>query len=157
VRLFSDAIFFIALLAVALPVRAMPPFSYESALKWSDETVKSAIPEAQRIYVLGPEKITETYQLDAKPAKHDVEVRRAVAMKLGLTLGQALTQFSFDRSKPIQISLYRQGPSDGANASTPYFTMKGRLPSSSTVGLKPRDVILISYVPPPGEKPQPNL
>lgn len=126
---------------------AKPPLSYESALRWSDETVKSEIPSDLRIYILGPEKVTETYQLDNKPATHDVEVRRAIQVTVGLTLGHALKNMSMENSKDFNVAVYRKLDSSTLNTSTPLYCAEGKQAMSSTLLLQARDVISLNYPP----------
>lgn len=53
-----------------------PPFNYSSAMKYADDTVVTKVPKNQRIYLFGPEKITESYMLNGKPTERIVEMRR---------------------------------------------------------------------------------
>ncbi len=53
-----------------------PPFNYPSAVSYADETVTTKVPKNERIYLFGPEEITETYTLNGVPTKRIVPMRR---------------------------------------------------------------------------------
>ena len=129
----------------------MPPFSYDSAVRWSDETVTSDIPRADRVYILGPEKVTETYTLDGLPSRHDVEVRRAIPFKHGLTLAEVFRHLRLDASRHLAVSVYR---ARAKSVSTPVFYGEAGQKSITTFVMEPRDVVWLFYFD-PNAKPTP--
>ncbi len=147
----TNRLFLLVILFVPLSALAIPPFVYESALKWSDETVKSPIPAGERIYFLGPEKISEPYLVnDNQPATHIVEVRRTLAANGSLTLGSALKDPNFDHSKQFHVAVYCKTDLNTLNASVPYFRAEEKEAMAANLPLHPRDVVWIVYDPPPG-------
>src|ERR1700683_577836 len=100
------------LAGITLPVSGMPLFNYKAASNWADETVKTDIPKADRIYIFGPEKVTETYLLDNKPTQHDVEVRRVVQWSASCTLESALEMIPLKKTKKFWVRIYRETTED---------------------------------------------
>lgn len=97
----------VALLLLTNFALAAPPLNPDAAIAWADETVTTAIPKEERLYVLGPETRTEPYLLDGKPASHVVTVRRIVSAKKVRSLGDlGLTRFG---KIPFTVQVYRAG------------------------------------------------
>jgi hypothetical protein len=131
---------FPAALALLAPLSSIagPPFNYTSATNWTDETTKSDVPKAQRVYVFGPEKITETYVLNDKPAKRDVAVRRILRHQDKVTLGALLANLP-EAPGDWRVTVHRRG--DGATATLNVAYVDG---VKSKFALEPLDAIEIS-------------
>jgi hypothetical protein len=129
----------------------MPPFSYDSALRWADGTVKSDIPKQERVYILGPEKVGEIYTLDGWPRLHDVEVGRAVAFAPGLNLAEVLRRIPLDSSQHLTMSVYR---ASAKSLSDLVFRADVGDKSIATFTIEPRDVVWLIYFDPKA-KPKP--
>lgn len=123
---------------------ARPTFQYRSALKWCDETVRTDIPLDERVYILGPDKVTETYLSDGKPTQHDEEVRRVIRAQAYRTLGSLLKWVvSLEPGRAFTVSVYRAGTENSA----PVFQEVVKDPATIAFHLQPRDVIQIEYLP----------
>jgi hypothetical protein len=129
---------FTLMLLVPFSLNAAPLFNYASATAWADETTKSEVPKAKRIYVFGPEKVTESYVLDNKPAKHDVDVRRIVQHQGHATLGTLLTNLPKVPEDWV-VTVHRRG--DGARATLKVLYGEG---VKSKFELEPLDAIEIN-------------
>jgi hypothetical protein len=127
-----------------LALIAGPPFSYESAVKWADDSTKTDVPKAQRIYVFGPQNTTETYFLNNKPAKHDVSVRRIRPYRDSMTLGPFLRDLHDDVSSEFVVFVYRS-----ANPIEPVLRLTYAAALESRFSIHPSDVINIT-IPPRG-------
>jgi hypothetical protein len=154
----------LCLISAATPAWPITPFSYQSATSWCDQTVKTDIPKAQRVDILGPDKSNETYLLNNKPAIHQVEFRRIVRYKQNLTIETILEQVKLDKRKYVSLELYRAG----TQFKGPLISMGfedglegfGLIPDGSVptdFPLSARDVVLIKYVPPPSQGHTPPL
>ena len=137
----------------AVPAMAMPPFSYDSAARWADETVTSDIPKAERVYILGPDKVTETYTLDGLPARHDEEVRHAVLFRSGLTVAQVLRNIRIDPKRHYFVNVYRAG---AVQSPPPCFQAEAGNAKLGKFVLQRRDIVEVVYYD-PNEKARPVI
>jgi hypothetical protein len=121
--------------AIAL---AGPSFQYDSARTWTEETVKTDIPKSKRIYLLGPELVTETYSLNGKATKHDVEMRRILSVDSATTVQNIWKQFQLDLKGTWILSVYR-----ASHQIEPVYTTSKKEVFNSTFPLMARDVIWV--------------
>lgn len=104
----------ITLSIVVFPLESMakPPFNYSSAIVAAEETVKSDVPKSKRIYLFGPELLTETYMLNGQPSKHDVEMQRILSHDSCPTIASIQKFFPSDTLKEKWLlSIYRRDKS----------------------------------------------
>ena len=132
---------FIAVLVflTSLSSFAGPPFNYHSAVAWADESTKTDIPKAQRVYVFGPQKIAETYTLNDKPAKHDVPIRRIRPHRDPMPLGTLLRSLRDDVSSEFVVLVYRR-----ANPIEPVLRLPYLKALESTFSIQSSDLIDIT-------------
>ncbi len=122
-----------------LALIAGPPFSYDSAVTWADDSTKTDVSKAQRIYVFGPQKTTETYSLNNKPAKHDVSIRRILRYRDSMTLGPLLRSLHDDVSSDFVVFVYRH-----PTPNRPVLRLTYAQALESRFSIQPLDVIDIT-------------
>jgi hypothetical protein len=135
---------FIAALVLVAPLSSIagPPFNYSSAVAWADDTVKTSVPKARRIYLFGPKKVTETYLSNNKPATHDVSVRRILGFEDGIVLG-TLLRGQGDTPGDYTVIIHRREE----NAMKPALTLPYAEALKSKFDLRPLDAIEIKTPP----------
>jgi len=126
------------LLLTASASWAKPPFNYPSAVSYADETIATKVPKSHRIYLFGPEKITETYSLNGAPAKREVEMRRIYSHPEIKTISDLWKGMALDLKGKWILFIYRS-----EKPIEPVFTAEGHDVFRSDYPLVPGDVVLI--------------
>jgi len=126
---------------------ARPTFSYDSAISWADETVKTDIPKTKRIYMFGPEFISETYLLNNTPTNHDVDVRHIFSCDSVKTVRDLWNNFSYEIKGTFILRIYQNR---GSKSFEPIFTISGKEIFTCDYKLKPGDAIEVEPVRPDG-------
>jgi hypothetical protein len=138
------------IVGIAFPLQARPPFEYDSALDWADQTVDTQIPKSNRIYVLGPEKVTEIYMSNGLPASHQVETRKAFPYTPSTTLESIIRPETLKNGEKLWLAVYRAGK----DPIVPFISlMVSDTTSLEAFQMQPRDIVVLSFPPPSDEKP----
>ena len=131
---------------------ASPPINYQSATSHADSTVDTTIPKKDRIYLLGPERIEESYVLNGSPAKRTGAMRRILSFEDDDTVASLCGKFKAQMPGEWFLRLYRDDmPSE------PALRLEGQDIFRSEHALKPGDLLIVIPVPEPRSPSPPSV
>lgn len=118
---------------------AMPTFSYQSALTWLQDTVRSEIPLSDRMYVLGPDRTKEFYGLNQGISTHDLETRITVSAKTYHTLAALIAELPY-KGRKLVVRVWRSG-NQKKQVDWPVYVENIAQARLATFALLPQDII----------------
>jgi hypothetical protein len=126
------------ILALQGPVLAGPPFNYDAARSWIEhENANSDVPASERIFVSGPERVSNNYILNGKPAVRVIDKNRVIRFSEGMTASMLLRKLGMTDTA-VAVLVYR--------ADRQMDPLRVTSEGLSKFQLKPQDVVrLVSH------------